>query len=472
MNVSYRKLAAWILKYRIRYPRFRNKCMDMSEPNLVNGLTDHPLDEKGSPAYEIFTIVRKFLARKPISVLVVELKQRDGNSFVFRAKGFDILRDRDLSLSHVGYLTGDTVKCTECALRLDILNSTAFRLRLSMGEKVPPHDTPMVSGSIEDENLSVDFAEHADSYIISTPELSLHISKENFRIGIYDKSGSLVTESGSRTHNEFPNATDAFPMGFVRNRKPKRLYAVENFNLQPGESIYGLGEKFGPMNRTGQTISLWNQDGLGNTTGRAYKHIPFYLSSQGYGVFFNDSSPMTFWVGTKETSKIQVAIRNDLLDYYFFYGPEPKKVLGSYTALTGRAVIPPRWSFGLWVSRLSYSSQDEVIAVAKRLREERYPSDVINIDTNWSTQEWVCDWRFDKDRFPDPERMFRECRELGFKICLWQLPYVVDTLAAQKEGKKRKAFAKNHGRSYSCSLVPRMPSIFQRKKALRGTRRS
>jgi alpha-glucosidase (family GH31 glycosyl hydrolase) len=116
-----------------------------------------------------------------------------------------------------------------------------------MGEKVPPHETPMVSGSIKDEGFSADLTEHPDRYIVSTSDITLHLYKENFKMKIYDKNGSLVTESGSRTHNEFTNATDAFPMGFVKNRKPKKLYAVENFNLQPGEAIYGLGEKFGPF---------------------------------------------------------------------------------------------------------------------------------------------------------------------------------------------------------------------------------
>jgi hypothetical protein len=97
MDVNYLKLAAWIVKNRIRYPRFKNKCVDFSEPNIINGLTDHPLDKNAAPAYEIFTILRKFLARKPISVLIIELIQREGNSFIFRAKGFNIIRDRDLN---------------------------------------------------------------------------------------------------------------------------------------------------------------------------------------------------------------------------------------------------------------------------------------------------------------------------------------------------------------------------------------
>ncbi len=466
MDPQIKKLIWWYIKYRARYPRIKNKSMYLSEPNSVLGLTDHPLDDDATPVSDVFSLLSKWRARKPISILSVKLSTRRENSFIFSANGYDIIHDRDLTVDYVDYLTDEKVKKVNCTLQIDIINSTTYRLRLSQSAEVPDNVTPMVYSDITDETIDATVDETDEKYIISTPMIKLHIYKESFRIQVYKKDGSLITESGSRTHNEFFTATDSFPLGFVKNRGNKETYAVENFNLFPNESIFGLGEKFSQLDRVGQTISLWHLEGLGNTSGRAYKHMPFFLSSRGYGVFFNDFNPMTFWVGTREVSKIMVAIENELIDYYFFFGPTPKEVLHNYTALTGRAKTPPRWTLGTWMSRLSYSSQEEVLEVAERIRNERIPCDVIHIDTNWFTHEWKCDWEFDKTRFPDPSEMFRKCAELGFKISLWQSPYVIDSLDIKKDGKSKGVFAKNHGPFIFLNVGPAHVIDFSRPEAV------
>ena len=466
MEISYGKLLWWIIKNRVRYPKFKKKCMYHSEPNLIYGLTDHPLDYNATAVFDIFTIIRKFLARKPISILKIKLKEKNRNSFIFQAKGYNIIQNRNLNIDYLEYLTDEKVKFTDCTLQIDVLTETTYRLRLAMKDKVPLHNTPMLCADITYESLKTKFEELDGKYIISTSAIQIHVFKEDFKIQIYDHNGHIITESGSKTHDEFATATDAFPLGFVKNRKPKRMYAVENFNLYPNESIFGLGEKYGALNRVGQNISLWHLEGTGNTTSRAYKHIPFYLSSRGYGVFFNDYNPMTFWIGTKEVSKLQMAVENDIIDYFFFYGPTPKKILKNYSALTGRASIPPRWSFGVWMSRLSYGSQKEVIDLANRIRKEKYPCDIIHIDTNWFTHEWACDWQFDKTRFPNAELMVKTCSDLGFKISLWQCPYVNDSLALSKEGKKEKIFAKNRGPFMFLYFGPHHVIDFSKQKSI------
>jgi alpha-D-xyloside xylohydrolase len=72
--------------------------------------------------------------------------------------------------------------------------------------------------------------------------------------------------------------------------------------------------------------------------------------------------------------------------------------LDSYTDLTGKPALPPKWSFGTWISRISYFSQEQVMAVARKLRQMRFPSDVIHIDTAWFDEDWRCDWAFNKER--------------------------------------------------------------------------
>ncbi len=159
----------------------------------------------------------------------------------------------------------------------------------------------------------------------------------------------------------------------------------------------------------------------------------------------NESLPITFWVGSREFNKIVVGIEGKLIDYFFLDGPNLKDVVWKYTALTGRSPVPPKWSFGMWMSRISYKSQEEVLEVARRLRREKYPCDVICIDTEWFTKDWHCDWKFSKQRFPDPESMCRELSQLGFKLSLWQAPYIMSDLPEYKEVKKQHFAAKNHG---------------------------
>ena len=102
----------------------------------------------------------------------------------------------------------------------------------------------------------------------------------------------------------------------------------------------------------------------------------------------------------------------------------PKEILSEYTALTGRSPMPPLWSFGLWMGRESYYSEDEGRDVAKRLREHRVPSDVIHLDVGWFEVPHRYDFEFSKSRFTNPSKMISDLKEQGFYLSLWQLPYL------------------------------------------------
>jgi alpha-D-xyloside xylohydrolase len=448
MLVSISKVKGmWVfLKNRIKYPFVKNKLGELN-PNVFFGYTDHPLDINATPITTAFSFLKKaFETKKSNCILQIELKEQSGNSFIFSAKGYNIFRviDQNITYAHT-YVVNEKTKYNEMCLNLDFLKEDAYRIRLAPGHSVPENNTPMLAKDIRDANLKVLLSENNEKYSLTTSKLKLDIYKKDFRIEIFDKDGKLITESGSKTKNEFPNAMDAFPLGFVWDKKNKRWYGVESFVLYPGEAIYGLGEQFGPINKVGQTIGFWHIEGYGNTSGRVYKHIPFFMSTRGYGVFVNESRPITFWVGSRELCKNQIAIEGESIDYYFFYGPSFTNILDNYTDLTGKGTVPPKWSFGTWISRISYFSQKQVMQVAQRLRDMKFPSDVIHIDTGWFEKDWLCDWEFDKKRFPDPEKMFKDAKDMGFRISLWQCPYVMKKTKIYKDAKKKKAVAKNNG---------------------------
>ncbi len=446
VGIDQAKATRVFLKQRARFPRVRGRCGDL-EPNVFFGYTDHPLDVDGTPPASPFTFFIKYRGRQACCILSVDTVRREGNSFIFGASAYDVFKivNLDTMNRHEYLTTSKKAKRMPVTLRVDFLRADAYRLRLARGGTVPENDTPMLHGDIRDPSLKVSLEETEDRFTVSTSEIRLDLYKSDFRIEILDSDGRLVTESGSDTKDEFPTPFDSFPMGFIRDRRAKRTYGVESFVLYPGEAVYGLGETFGPANKVGKTVGFWCIEGLGNTSGRVYKCVPFFMSTRGYGVFVNESRPMTFWVGSRETCKNLFAVEGDLIDYFFFYGPSFKKVLDTYTELTGKPPVPPKWSFGTWISRISYYSQKQVMAVASRLRQMRFPADVIHIDTGWFDVDWRCDWKFNAERFPDPEGMFADAADMGFRICLWQIPYVLKETQEYRDAKKSRALAKNNG---------------------------
>jgi alpha-D-xyloside xylohydrolase len=155
-----------------------------------------------------------------------------------------------------------------------------------------------------------------------------------------------------------------------------------------------------------------------------YKPIPFFMSNRGYGMFVHTSAPATFDFGATYSFSNALLLGDDELDLFVFLG-EPKDILNEYTNLTGKTAMPPLWSFGLWMSRISYFSEDEVRNVAAKLRQNRIPSDVIHLDTGWFETDWRCDYKFSTSRFKDPQKMISDLKQDGFHISLWQLPYFV-----------------------------------------------
>lgn len=203
------------------------------------------------------------------------------------------------------------------------------------------------------------------------------------------------------------------------------------FALQSGEAVYGLGEKFGPLNKRGQLIHSQVEDALGVNTGLAYKNTPFAWSpgigSGAWGTFVHTPGMVTHGVGHPDWShrSYAVVVDDEALDLFVFAAATPAGVLDAYTALTGRAPAVPRWSLGLWVSRAYYQTPEEALAVAQKLREHRIPCDVLTLDGRaaWRV-ETRFDFEWDEDRFPDPRATLAAIHAHNLKVCVWEYPYV------------------------------------------------
>jgi alpha-D-xyloside xylohydrolase len=160
------------------------------------------------------------------------------------------------------------------------------------------------------------------------------------------------------------------------------------------------------------------------------------MSSRGYGLFLNTSNPLHYRVGELEHTALSVTIEGtELVDAFLIYGPSLNQILSRYTDITGKPAVPPKWSFGLWMGRISYNTQDQVEQVAADLRAHQIPCDVIHIDTGWYDEDWQCDLEFGSHNFPDPARMLQRLHEAGFRTSLWQWPNMVLTSEMFAEGR-------------------------------------
>ena len=220
-----------------------------------------------------------------------------------------------------------------------------------------------------------------------------------------------------------PARHDAFALAFVeRNEKPHR--STFSFHAKADECFYGTGERFTKMDLSGKTFQLQNQDGQGVNNRRTYKNIPFYMSSENYGLFLHTSSYAKFSLADHSTRSAQVMVEEPLIDFFLIGGNNPEEILFGYRQLTGFPSMPPLWSFGIWMSRMTYFSANEVTEICDRLRDEDFPCDVIHLDTGWFETDWLCEWKFNEERFPNPEKFIRGLKSKGFRVSLWQLPYI------------------------------------------------
>lgn len=199
----------------------------------------------------------------------------------------------------------------------------------------------------------------------------------------------------------------------------------ESFILAADEVISGTGERFLPLNLRGQRPVIWNFDAFGSESDRAYKNVPFFQSSRGYGLVVDSGMPVEFDFGATTQSAMQVVVPDDLLDYYVLDGPTPADVLDRYNRLTCRPVCPPKWAFGTWISSGFFrDSQQAVLERAATIREHGIPCDVLHLDTYWQPDGRWSELRWDREAFPDPPGMLKQLHEMGFRVCAWMNSYI------------------------------------------------
>lgn len=257
----------------------------------------------------------------------------------------------------------------------------------------------------------------------SSGRLSVHIPREGWRLD-FVAEGKPLTQSPAKG------------MAYMVD-KAAGAFLLDQLTLSPGEHVYGLGERFTAFIKNGQVVDIWNEDGGANSE-QAYKNIPFYMTSRGYGVFVNHTGRVSFEVASERCHRTQFSVPGEDLEYFVIYGPTPKEVLEKYTALLGRPALPPPWSFGLWLSTSFTTNYDEktVNEFIQGMKDREIPLSVFHYDCFWMRAFHWCDFEWDPAVFPDPKGMLGRLHDQqGLKVCVWMNPYIGQESKLFEEGK-------------------------------------
>lgn len=301
-------------------------------------------------------------------------------------------------------------------IRAQFLTPTAVRITHAAPSQPLPPDRPWLS-----------------HVLLPQPEVSpaaaqLSVDVENLNLRITHNVSRFTFQESQAPR--FGSAAKKIPRGVAADIAAFEV-RLENdhvadgvslaWQIEPGEGFYGWGEWFNAFRRERGTFKLKTRDAIAVLQHKeTYSAIPMFYSSRGYGVFLLNSHPSQ-WAIEPERGTLSVDAAGPNADYVFIYGPTFKEILRTYTALTGRPPLPPRWAFGLMVTGYPQEPQDVVEARAQEHRRRNLPLDAVILDYHWEERYHNFEWR--KSLIPNPQSLLHNLQALGIKLGLITTPF-------------------------------------------------
>ena len=327
---------------------------------------------------------------------------------------------------------------TDTVVSIRFYNDATFRFEFTAAPQLDHQGLDLNEDAIT-ASTTIETTERDGHLEITTDELRIRIGLESWSFGVSAVDGTDLLEEQQRDVTaKQENRTDS--LGFTLERVNRWPYRVDStsgsFRLYSDEHVYGFGEKFTEFDKRGQLINSWVTQPNGTETEEAYKNVPFFLSTRGYGFLADTFQRTEFDIGNTSTISKEITVSDDSLSFVFCYGPSFKRILRTYTGLTGRPSEVPKWSLGVWMSRLGYQNRDELESVTDEIRSRSFPCDVVHLDPPWLRDGHLCDLEWNRESFPDPEEMIDELHDQGFKLCLWEYPYLLSETDAFEEARE------------------------------------
>ncbi|MBD8347576.1 TIM-barrel domain-containing protein [Dysgonomonas sp. HGC4] len=273
-------------------------------------------------------------------------------------------------------------------------------------------------------------------------------------------SYTLLSAAGSKPKADILNKLQAtvFPL----NKMDIHAEIIDGktylrFPLVKDEQIYGLGLNFQTVHQRGKILNLHVDHYGGKDNGRTHAPVPFYVSSEGYGILINSAQYLTFYVGTgvrkdsknppvakdRNTDKtwnsrpysdaVEVYIPAEGIEFYIFAGESSLDAIKKYNLYCGGGTLPPRWGLGFTQRVQKLYTADDVMKEAAEFEEKGYPLDFIGLEPGWQTKAYPCSFEWDKTRFPDPAEFTKKMLNKGIRLNLWTNPYVSPEASISKE---------------------------------------
>ncbi|MDC7240256.1 MAG: alpha-xylosidase [Spirochaetales bacterium] len=318
---------------------------------------------------------------------------------------------------------GDTLNLPQITIELSAPAKNVIKVRMFHFDGDAPARPQFI---LRDDGYDGAVAEYDEkSVTFRSGDLAFEIRDRGTWNPVFTWKGSVITGSQRKS------------AGYIKKDDGSAFFR-EQLDLDVDETIYGLGERFTPFVKNGQVVDIWNEDG-GTSSEQAYKSIPFYLSSKGYGVLVNNPGKVSFEVASEAVSRVQFSVSGEELEYFIIGGDSPKEALSGYTTLSGRPALPPAWSFGLWLTTSFTTSYDEdtVNSFIDGMADRDIPLQVFHFDCYWMKEFQWCDFQWDPDVFPDPEGMLARLKKKGLHTCLWINPYIARKSVLFDEGKEK-----------------------------------
>ena len=298
------------------------------------------------------------------------------------------------------------LQTSQGTLAVTPLSDDVIRVHFTQGKSFgPDHSFAVVSRDFDAVKASTRIG--ADSATLQTATLRVMVQQNPLRISFADRDGNSLDADDPARGMAFDGA---------RFTVSKRL--------RDDEHVYGFGEKNGRLDKRGWNLggynyAMWNTDTYthDSSTDPLYVSVPFFMvmrQGQAHGIFLDNTWRSFFDVGHDYPGLLTFGANGGDLDYYFINGPDPKKVIQRYTALTGRMPLPPLWALGYNQCRYSYYPESRVRLVANQFREEKIPADVMWLDIDYQNNYKPFTWN--SERFPDPEKMVADLRAQHFHV--------------------------------------------------------
>lgn len=305
--------------------------------------------------------------------------------------------------------------------KIDFVTPRTVRIRMLTTPVEPKVSTSIMLAKEPGKDESWKVTETENTIVYAGNYGTIQINKNPWRVVLKDKTGRILSQTVTLRDADSTQVKYT-PFSFIKRGSDNARRINPVFTLTADEMIFGCGESATGLNKVGQKVNLFVTDPQGPETDQMYKPIPFFMSNRGYGMFMHTSAPVTCDFGATYIGLNKMFMGDENLDLFVFFG-EPKDILDEYTDLVGKPGMPPLWSFGTWMSRITYFSEKEGYDVAANIRKNKYPCDVIHFDTGWFDVDWQCDYKFSENRFQNPRQMLKDLKSQGFHVCLWQLPY-------------------------------------------------